>query len=422
MRNVHRYLFASPPPGWGFVRISEAFDLRVGYPFPSGGFNNEGQGQPLVRIRDLLSGEPSIHFDGDEGLDETVENGDIVIGMDGDFNTVWWSSGTALLNQRICRLRGRKDVDPRFAFYQLPLLLQLINDLTPSSTVKHLSSLDVTGLRLMVPTLAKQRRIADFLDRETARIDQLIRKKNQFIELLEKRKEGLLEKVFTKLIHSHSIVRLGRFVISMCDGPFGSGLTSSHYTESGIRVIRLQNIGVDQFKGDDVAYISPEHYATLGDHDVVAGDLLVAGLGDGTNPVGRACVAPKGIKPAMVKADCFRLRFDSAYFRHDFIAKYFASSVGSHAIAKRAKGVTRVRANLGIIASLPIPFVSTSEQARIVTLLDAEFDRVRPIKKRLKYSIASLRDLRDSVITAAVAGEVNIDTWPPRGEIGRYFS
>jgi hypothetical protein len=56
------------------------------------------------------------------------------------------------------------------------------------------------------------------------------------------------------------------------------------------------------YKGRDSAFISPEHYATLGDHSVIADDLLIAGLGDEQHPTGRACVAPPEVEPAMVKS------------------------------------------------------------------------------------------------------------------------
>jgi type I restriction enzyme, S subunit len=101
------------------------------------------------------------------------------------------------------------------------------------------------------------------------------------------------------------VLSLGRIAVDRCDGPFGSGLKSEHYTDSGVRVIRLQNIRTDGFNGDDAAFIDAGYYRTkLNGHGVVDGDVLIAGLGDDNNTVGRACVAPAGIEPAMVKADC----------------------------------------------------------------------------------------------------------------------
>src|SRR2546430_718344 len=75
---------------------------------------------------------------------------------------------------------------------------------------------------------------------------------------------------------------------AITDGPFGSHLTSAHYTESGPRVVRLQNIGDGLFQ-DLPAHISDSHFQSLRAHEVLPGDLLVASLGE-TLP--RACLAP----------------------------------------------------------------------------------------------------------------------------------
>lgn len=90
------------------------------------------------------------------------------------------------------------------------------------------------------------------------------------------------------------------------DGPFGSNLKSEHYTESGPLVIRLQNIGDGRFL-DARAHISEERYEHLGKHAVIEGDVVVAMLGE---VLPRSCVIPAGVAPAIVKADCARVRLN----------------------------------------------------------------------------------------------------------------
>ncbi|MGH3903860.1 MAG: hypothetical protein ACRDTE_06690, partial [Pseudonocardiaceae bacterium] len=91
---------------------------------------------------------------------------------------------------------------------------------------------------------------------------------------------------------------------AITDGPFGSNLTSAHYTADGARVVRLQNIGDGVFN-DARAYISMQHFEGLRNHEVAAGDLLIASLGE---ELPRACIAPASLSPAIVKADCIRVR------------------------------------------------------------------------------------------------------------------
>ena len=118
--------------------------------------------------------------------------------MDGDFNVARWKGGTALLNQRVCCLRPRDSIDGQFLYYSLSFPLKVINDLTYSTTVKHLSSYDVKRIRLPYPPVAEQRAIASFLDRETAKIDALVAKKERLIELLQEKRTALIARAVTK--------------------------------------------------------------------------------------------------------------------------------------------------------------------------------------------------------------------------------
>jgi len=99
---------------------------------------------------------------------------------------------------------------------------------------------------------------------------------------------------------------------AITDGPFGSNLKTAHYTMSGPRVIRLQNIGDGEFKRED-AHISFEHFESLLAHSVQPDDLIVASLGE---LLPRACLVPDWVPPAIVKADCIRVCLHPEVNRH----------------------------------------------------------------------------------------------------------
>jgi type I restriction enzyme S subunit len=196
----------------------------------------------------------------------------------------------------------------------------------------------------------------------------------------------------------------------MCDGPFGSALKSEHYTEAGVRVIRLQNIGQDRFLGEDVAFVEYDYFKSLGGHDARPGDLLVAALGDEGHPVGRACVLPDDIELAMVKADCFRVRLDRTRLREQFVAKFLSSPVGQAELGSQAKGSTRERITLGTLASTRVPIPPLLEQQGIVSFLDKEvarLDRLVAAKERL---LELLVEKRRALITRAVTRGLNPST------------
>lgn len=172
------------------------------------------------------------------------------------------------------------------------------------------------------------------------------------------------------------VASLRRFVRELTDGPFGSSLTSSHYSKEGARVIRLGNIGSAEFRSSDEVYIPLDYFETLRRHEVLPGDLIIAGLGDVNHPAGRACIAPKNLGPAIVKADCFRARLDEHLLLHRYAAWAMSSSAISQQIRTLTRGTTRTRINLDIVREIEVPVPSLEEQWRISDFLDTETARI----------------------------------------------
>ena len=194
---------------------------------------------------------------------------------------------------------------------------------------------------------------------------------------------------------------LSRVTRSRCDGPFGSGLKSDHYSREGVRVIRLQNIGSTGFLDGDRAFIDETYARKLGDHGVIADDILIAGLGDEGHPVGRACVAPHGIEPAMVKADCFRFRVD----RRRVVPRFAAYQLSATALASAgslATGATRSRMNLTATASRKVALPSPDEQLAIAAFLDRETARIDALVAKKERLIELFQEQRTALVTHAV--------------------
>ena len=200
------------PSSWHIHRVRDCFEIINGYPFSSDKFNSSNLGLPLVRIRDLKASRLSTFYDGIEGLDTQVVEGDIVIGMDGDFNMVWWTGNSALLNQRVCALRAmpKSPLIARFSFYQLGLALKVVNDLTPQSTVKHLSSMSVLNLRLPAPDRQTQVQIANYLDTCTAGLDKVKVKVCTSIDRVQEFRASLITAALAGQIDICSWRRVGK--------------------------------------------------------------------------------------------------------------------------------------------------------------------------------------------------------------------
>ncbi|WP_199782673.1 restriction endonuclease subunit S, partial [Cronobacter dublinensis] len=151
------------PAHWNVKRIKENASVISGYPFSSSQFHPE-KGFPLVRIRDINAKRTEVFFDGHVPNESKINTGDILIGMDGDFNVAWWNNGEAALNQRVACIRTATDIFTRFIFYIIPFNMKVVNDLTYFTTVKHLSNNDILKTFFALPCKDEVRSIVNFLD------------------------------------------------------------------------------------------------------------------------------------------------------------------------------------------------------------------------------------------------------------------
>jgi len=192
---------------------------------------------------------------------------------------------------------------------------------------------------------------------------------------------------------------------AIVDGPFGSNLKTSHYTESGPRVIRLQNIGDGHFE-DERAHISIEHFSRHERHHEQPDDLLVAALGE---ELPRACLVPHWLGPALVKADCPRIRLNNEISIPEFVCHWLNSSQCRDRAAAIIHGVGRPRMNLAEIRGLWVPIAHPLEQAATAAKVEALFSELDAGVAQLEAAQALLKRFRQSVLKAAFEGRLTAE-------------
>ena len=176
------------PEGWKKIDIHKDIDFLPGCPFDSDLFS-ENEGVPLIRIRNLLNHSTETKYTGKYSEKYVIHAGDILIGMDGDFNIVKWKGDMGVLNQRILKVMSKDPdlLDVDFFFYYIDTHLKKINDMTGQTTVKHLSVFDFDKLNLIKPKIEEQRKIALIL----STLDQDIEENKMIIKKYQMMKEGM---------------------------------------------------------------------------------------------------------------------------------------------------------------------------------------------------------------------------------------
>jgi len=186
------------------------------------------------------------------------------------------------------------------------------------------------------------------------------------------------------------------------DGPFGSNLKASEYIDSGVPIIRLQNVAPDEFVEKNIRFISLDKADSLRRHSYQPGDLVITKLG---SPLGEACIVPDHFPPGVIVADIVRARLAPAINRRGIMYAINSQQV-QRQFKSWTKGTTRPRVNLQHVRGVQIPLPPTAELDRIVAEIEKQFTRLDAATAALKRVQANLKRYRASVLKAACEGRL----------------
>jgi type I restriction enzyme, S subunit len=178
---------------WSTVSLEDVASFQNGEAFSSRYFNSDKRGLRLIRNRDLKNDDQIIFYDGEYSAKDVVSDGDLLVGMDGDFTPVIWRKGKALLNQRVGRVSVKPGTFQTYIYYALYSALAELEHVTSATTVKHLSSKGCLALKISLPDFDTQSIIAGILEGADADIEVI----NHRIETLRAQKCGLMQKLLT---------------------------------------------------------------------------------------------------------------------------------------------------------------------------------------------------------------------------------
>ena len=375
-------------------RLGDLADLINGHPFDSADFGDSGD-VPLVRIRDILSQSFQTFVPGEVVPKSAyIQDDDIVIGMDGDFNLVHWRRGTAALNQRLCALRASDSADSRFLAYALPSHFKIIHDLSYATTVKHLASGQIRQLRIATPHVAEQRTIADYLDRETARIDTLIVEQQRLIGFLRERRAAVRDHAYAHAFEKRA-TNVGR-VLRPLHRPAIPGLGVVTAYRDGVVTLRSNR------RNDGYTFSGTEY----GYQEVRVGDLVFHALDGFAGAVG---ISDSQGNATPVYHVCETVGHeDSAYIAS--LLRYLGTSgfLATQAPNVRERSVDF--RNWTTFARVPLTLPPLDEQRRVVAYLNEQTAKIDALITETERFIELARERRTAIITAAVTGQIDVTT------------
>ena len=139
------------PTSWTQTGIYSLANIIYGAPFASKQFNTEGNGRPIIRIRDLKDQQFATYTTEVHPKGYLLHPGDIVVGMDGEFRPYIWGNDEAWLNQRVCVFENKRPNGKAFLYFTIKPLLFAIEQTQVATTVIHIGKKDFDAFEIMLP-------------------------------------------------------------------------------------------------------------------------------------------------------------------------------------------------------------------------------------------------------------------------------
>jgi type I restriction enzyme S subunit len=311
--------------------------------------------------------------------------------------------------------QNKIDVDYFTYFSQDSIYIRQVQRKAKTGNQTSIDQNVLKSINIPLPPLYEQREIASILS--TA--DESIRKSDRIIAKTKELKKGLMQQLFTRGIgHTRftqteiglvpedwSIKTLlsavGNSKSLIVGGPFGSNLMVKDYRESGIPIIRLQNIDFGSFIEKDIKFISSEKAEELRYHSFKKGDIVLAKLGD---PLGMTCIVPNHFEKGIVVADVVRIRNQNP----ELDEKYLMFALNSYNVFQQLRreviGSTRPRVNVTQVRDLLIPVPPLEEQQKIRSiLLTLDEKEKKEIQRKEK-----LEHLKKGLMKDLLTGKVRV--------------
>lgn len=408
------------PSHWDAVPLRYGMQFLNGMAFKPTDWGETGT--PIIRIQNLNDGEAFNYFDGQFPTKYLVESGDLLFGWSGNRGTSfgpfqWNRGGKFVLNQHIFKLVD-VSYSRRWLYFALKAVTKTIEDQAHGIIgMVHITKDKLGGIRIPVPTTDEQTTIANFLDRETARIDALIEKKERQITLLEEKRQAVITQAVTKGLDPDvpmkdsgiewlgdvpehwDILQISKTLMSS-----DYGISESLDDEGNVAILRMGNIQAGEVVLDKLGYVESVPSELL----VFPGDVLFNRT-NSLDLVGKTGIFRGGYAhPLSLASYLVRFRF-KASTNPEFM-NFFMNmpAVMEYARSLAFPSISQANLNPNRYGYIKLALPDRKEQDKIVGHLNSACEKIIRLIKLINDSKSALKERRAALITAAVTGQIDV--------------
>jgi type I restriction enzyme S subunit len=324
-------------------------------------------------------------------------------------------------NQACCVFCKSEIIDIKYLHFWFIGHKENIINLAIGGGQPNISQNILKDLRLACPSIKEQIQIANYLDSKTKQIETLITNKQKLIELLQEERTAIINQAVTKGINPKAKLKqsgiewLGDIPekwevkrIKHINIKLGSGVTpkggAETYLESGIPLLRSQNVYFNGLKLDDVAFISEETHNSMSGSKVYPNDVLINITG---GSIGRCFYITNEFKEANVNQHVCIIRPNDK-IKTIYLYNLLCSNIGQSQIDLCQTGGNREALNFEQLKNFYIPLPAIDEQKTIINYIETEQKRIDTIISKTEQEIELMKEYKTALISEVVTGKIDV--------------
>ena len=392
-----------------------------------------GQSPPSVAVTDRMDGTDGLPFlQGNaefgplspkpqkvcDSAPKRAEPGDILLSVRAPVGAMNVADQPYGIGRGLCAIRPAAGLDRSFCFYEVMAMRPLLDAVATGSTYDAVTSSDVGDLLILLPHQGEQHAIADFLDRETAKIDGLVARKERLIELLQEKRTALITRTVTRGldpdvpmkdsgvkwlgdIPAHWEVKRLKWVAQMESGHTPDKKVAAYWNDGNIPWVSLNDTGY--LKNQD--YIRDTEYYTnaLGLKNSSARLLpprSVIFSRDAT--IGLCAITER----SMAVSQHFIAWICTEALLPEYLLRALDAMQGE--LERLTMGATLRTIGMPDVKTLSTPVPPVPEQDQIITFVRKETAFIDALIAKVLHAIDLLKEFRTALISAAVTGKTDV--------------
>ena len=317
-----------------------------------------------------------------------------------------------------------KILDSNFLRYYLlsPAGQENIDNFCTMNTQKNIAMEDIERLSIVIPTLQEQLKIAGFLDKKCADIDEIISKTEKQIQTLEQYKKSLVTETITKGLNSsiemkysgyewigdipkHWEAKKLKYILKEIKvGPFGSALSNTDFKAEGYWVYNQRTVLDENYQTNDT-FIDEQKYKEMIGFKVKSGDLLITTRGT----IGKVSIVPNEFYQGIIHTCIIRFQCDETKILPELVKIIFnCSTLLSDQLNKFSNATTIEVIYSYTLKDVIIPIIPLDEQRKILEFLKLKLNKTDELINKQKESLETLKKYKQSLIYEYVTGKKRV--------------